>query len=216
MSNDKTCSESVYEQIKKRIISMEHKPGDALIEQRICQELHVSRTPVRKALRLLEREGLVSYIPNKGVYVKALSMKEINEIYSIRALMEGYCARVAARIITDEQISHLENTLEEARVKLDEGLLTEASVIAADLHRVLIDLADNKRIKQILVEIGQEEGRLRLLSEGIAEKLMQSDIEHRGIVEAIKKRDAILAEQRMVEHIKGVQLDAFSEYFSKK
>src|SRR5699024_4318732 len=82
-----------------------------LREAGIGEELGVSRTPVREALRQLELEGLVTIIPNKGAYVTGISLKDVHDIYMIRSMLEGLCARWATRYITEEQIEELEEVI---------------------------------------------------------------------------------------------------------
>lgn len=97
MSHDNySLSARVYNHIRDGILAGTFAKGDELKEKNIGDELGVSRTPVREALRQLELEGLVSIIPNKGAFVEGVSTDDIRDIYEIRALLEGLCARWAA------------------------------------------------------------------------------------------------------------------------
>lgn len=97
MSHDNySLSAKVYNHIRDGILAGTFAKGDELKEKNIGDELGVSRTPVREALRQLELEGLVSIIPNKGAFVEGVSTDDIRDIYEIRALLEGLCARWAA------------------------------------------------------------------------------------------------------------------------
>lgn len=103
MSHDNySLSAKVYNHIRDGILAGTFAKGDELKEKNIGDELGVSRTPVREALRQLELEGLVSIIPNKGAFVEGVSTDDIRDIYEIRALLEGLCARWAATRISDE------------------------------------------------------------------------------------------------------------------
>lgn len=215
MAGKKSCSEKVYEEIKRKILSMEYMPGDSLTELGLSEALNVSRTPVRAALKLLEKDNLVEFIPYKGAFVKPLSLNDINEIFTIREVLEGYCAYIACEKITDASIQYLEDKLDEAKANLEAGNYTEASVTATEVHNVIIGLAGNMRIKEILSNLGQDVGRLQYLTVEIPEKLRKSDEEHRAIVEALKLRDGELAEKRMREHLRGVKKDAIFEYVTK-
>ena len=82
----------IFNHIQSDILNGAYEPGESLTETRLSEELGVSRTPVREALRQLELEGLVQSIPNKGVFVKGVSAQDINDIYTIRMLIEGLAA----------------------------------------------------------------------------------------------------------------------------
>ena len=101
----------VFRRLREDILSGVYKEHDELRENTIGEELGVSRTPVREALRQLELEGLVSIIPNKGAYVTGISSKDVQDIYKIRSMLEGLCARWATRYITKEQIGELEEAI---------------------------------------------------------------------------------------------------------
>lgn len=215
MAEKQSCADRVYGEIKRKILSMEYLPGQPLTEIALSTELGVSRTPVRVALKLLAKDKLVDFIPNKGAFVKELSMTDLHELFTIREIIEGYCANKACESITDESIEYLEHKLNEAKKQLDTGEYTQASITAAELHQVLIGLTGNSRIRDILAEIGQDVGRLQHLTAEIPEKLEKSDKEHRAILNALKLRDGEMAEKLMKEHIRGVKSDAIFEYITK-
>ena len=98
----------VFHRLREDILSGKYKEGDELKEVAIGEELGVSRTPVREAFRQLELEGLIQIIPNKGAYVTGITEKDVKDIYMIRSLLEGLCARWACEHITDEQMEEME------------------------------------------------------------------------------------------------------------
>lgn len=89
----------VFHQLREDILSGHYKEHEELREMAISEEMGVSRTPVREALRQLELEGLVSIIPNKGAYVTGITRKDVEDIYAIRSLLEGLCAVGQPRIL---------------------------------------------------------------------------------------------------------------------
>ena len=101
----------VYESIREDILSGRYQQNTELKEMAIGEELGVSRTPVREALRQLELEGLVHIIPNRGAYVNTITAKDVQDIYIIRSMLEGICVRWATKYITEEQLEDLEETL---------------------------------------------------------------------------------------------------------
>ena len=108
---DHSLGSRVFQKIRDNILNGTYKENDELRETAIGKELGVSRTPVREALRQLELEGLVTIIPNRGAYVSGISHKDIWDIYKIRSMLEGLCARWAAEHITEEQLDQLEESL---------------------------------------------------------------------------------------------------------
>ena len=103
--------ELVYQKLRENILNGHYKHGDELRETAVGKEIGVSRTPVREALRQLELEGLVSIIPNKGAYVTGITRKDVEDIYAIRSLLEGLCARWATAYITEKQLDALEENI---------------------------------------------------------------------------------------------------------
>ena len=101
----------VFTKLREDILSGKYEANEELKEIAIGEELGVSRTPVREALRQLELEGLVKIIPNKGAYVAGISNKDIHDIYMIRSYLEGLCARWACENITEEQIDEIEEVI---------------------------------------------------------------------------------------------------------
>jgi DNA-binding GntR family transcriptional regulator len=102
----------VFDQLKNGILNGKYKHGDLLNEVKMAEEMGVSRTPVREALRQLELEGLAAYTPNKGVVVRGLSREDIKDIYQIRLMIEGMTARRAAENITEEELAELKEYIE--------------------------------------------------------------------------------------------------------
>ena len=98
----------VFNKLRADILSGKYKENEELREVAIGEELGVSRTPVREAFRQLELEGLIQIIPNKGAYVTGITSKDVKDIYKIRSMLEGLCARWATKNITEEQTIELE------------------------------------------------------------------------------------------------------------
>ena len=138
--HDRSLRGRVFAQIRENILSGKYKDGMELREIAIGEELGVSRTPVREALRQLELEGLVKIVPNKGAYVSSINAKDIKEIYKMRSMLEGLCARWATRYITEEQIDELEEVIylsEFYLKKKSEGKASQVSEMDGKFHLVL-------------------------------------------------------------------------------
>ena len=98
---------TAYHRIRRAIVEGDYRPGERLVEQRVAEDLNLSRTPVREALRMLEAEGLVRIEPNRGAAVRLLSVDGINDLYELRARLESYAAELAAERATIEQRDRL-------------------------------------------------------------------------------------------------------------
>ena len=101
----------VFHKLREDILNGKYKQNEELRESAIGDELGVSRTPVREAFRQLELEGLIKMIPNKGAYVTGITLKDVQDIYMMRSLLEGLCARWATEHITEEQLSEMEENI---------------------------------------------------------------------------------------------------------
>ena len=146
---DRSLRGRVFEKLREDILSGVYKDCDELREITIGEEMGVSRTPVREALRQLELEGLVKIIPNKGAYVTGITPKDVHDIYMIRSMLEGMCARWATEHITPEQIEQLEEIvlLSEFHLKKDKDKVVQVSDLDGKFHHVLYE-ASNSRIME--------------------------------------------------------------------
>ena len=109
----KPLRDVVFENLREAIVEGRLKPGQRLMEVQLAEQLGVSRTPVREAIRKLELEGLVVMLPRKGAYVANMSLKDLKDVLEIRASLEGLAASLAAERISDEDIKKLEFIIEE-------------------------------------------------------------------------------------------------------
>ena len=144
-----SLSSRVFHTIRENILSGKYATDEELKEKNIGEELGVSRTPVREALRQLELEGLVTIIPNKGAYVVGISKKDIQDIYEIRSRLEGLCAKWAADKITKEQLDELdENSLSVFPNPAQDKLFIADEKRAGDILSVTIENALGEMMKQ--------------------------------------------------------------------
>jgi len=213
--NWKFRTEGVYQFLKKKLISMEFKPGQLLSEKEIVSRFKLSRTPVRQALFRMERDGLIEIIPRKGAFVKFLSMKDIKELYQVRKALEGMAARIAAENIDLDALKEYENFYLNALKENSNQSLQEIVDFGLKFHNFIIDSADNQRIKNILkdLRVQLEISRMFFLNPSPSaqpSRGLQSINEHLAIIEALKKRDSELVEARMREHIVNAEKYIFS------
>lgn len=204
---DRSLRGRVFQKIREDILTGVYKDGEELREITLGEKLGVSRTPVREALRQLELEGLVAIVPNKGAYVTAITQKDVRDIYKIRSLLEGLCARWAARNITEQQIEELEETvfLSEFHLHRDgEGRARQVSELDGKFHQVLYEASDSRILEHVLKDFHKYVKMARQLSVGSSDRAEQSIAEHKEILEAVKCKDEDLAEKLADKHIMNV------------
>ena len=193
---DHSLGGRVFHKIRGDILNGKYKENDELRENTIGKELGVSRTPVREALRQLELEGLVT-----------ISHKDIWDIYVIRSMLEGLCARWAVEHITDAQLDELEETilLSEFQMKKESGFSAE-QVTALDgrFHSILYEASGSRILRHVLADFHNYVRTARRSSVVSEDRARKSIREHRQILRAIRDRDAEMAEQLANEHIMHV------------
>lgn len=190
----------VFAKLREDILNGKYAENEELKEVAIGKELGVSRTPVREAFRQLELEGLIQIIPNKGAYVTGITPKDVRDIYMIRTSLEGMCARLACEHITKEQLEELEENVYLASFHASKGHMDQLAELDNRFHHILYDACDSKMLQNLLQDFHQYVIRIRKktlsTSRGVA-----SNEEHMALMEAIKNKNADLAEKLAIKHI---------------
>lgn len=196
-----SLSARVFHTIRENILSGKYATEEELKEKTIGEELGVSRTPVREALRQLELEGLVTIIPNKGASVVGISRKDIRDIYEIRSRLEGLCARWAAEKIKKEQLDELEENIYLSDFHTAKGNSGQVVELDNKFHEILYDASDSRELRHVLLDFHHYVQRVRKVTLAVPERAAESNGEHRRIVEALKRGDADEAERLANEHM---------------
>ncbi len=193
----------VFHKIRDDILDGKYHENDELKEVAIGKELGVSRTPVREALRQLELEGLVRIIPNRGAFVTGIQAKDVHDIYMIRSVLEGLCARIAAENITEEQMNALEENVYLAEFHAGRGHMEQLAELDNQFHRILYEASNSKMLEHLLIDYHEYVTLIRRRTLSTIERANTSNKEHRAIMEAIRNRNADLAEKLADEHMKS-------------
>ncbi len=197
----------VFQTMRDNILNGIYQENDELRENTIAAELGVSRTPVREALRQLELEGLVKMIPNKGAFVTGITANDVKDIYAIRSMLEGMCARWATENITEEQIEDLEEIilLSEYHVKKAMGEKSQqVTELDGKFHEILYNASNSRILNHVLSDFHKYVRMARKASVANPERAEKSIEEHRHILEALKNRDADQAEYWANTHMMNV------------
>lgn len=197
----------VFETIRENILNGVYKENDELREAALGAELGVSRTPVREALRQLELEGLVKIVPNRGAFVTGITQKDVRDIYIIRSLIEGLCARWATENITDAQMEELEEIILLSEFHLNRGKTEQSNqVVELDgkFHQVLYEACDSRILQHVLSDFHKYVRLARKTSVADRNRAEKSIQEHKEILQAIKDKDGVRAEHWANAHMMNV------------
>lgn len=191
----------VFQKLREDILSGKYREHEELKEVAIGEELGVSRTPVREAFRQLELEGLIQIIPNKGAYVTGITVKDVKDIYMIRSLLEGLCARLATEKITKEQLEEMEENIYLADFHAQKGHMDQMAELDNRFHDILYEACDSKLLEHTLKDYHEYVLRVRQKTLSNNTRGRASNDEHRQIMEAIKAGDAERAEKLANRHM---------------
>ena len=192
----------VQRELETRILSGQLGPGDKLNEVELAAHLRVSRGPVREAFRALEEAGLLRMEKNRGVYVRAVSVEEADEIYELRAVLDEFVGRKLAATITPDGVRELRRLVEALGAAAQAGNVDEYTALNVAFHDRMVALAGNDKLLQTYRRLVRELTLFRRDAlRGTSGALPDSTREHREIVSAIAARDADLAARLMRQHV---------------
>ena len=200
-------SKKVYHILKARIIKGDLAQGGKLFEAKIAEQLGVSRTPVREAIKGLAAEGLVKMNPNQGVVVINISIEDLQEVLQIRRVLEGLAASIAAEKIHSEEITKLEEIIKKMSTNISKPKPDVAaySELNAEFHNLILNACGNRRLMKICNNLSSSDHRFRIRSlRNNPGRLKYSLKEHQEIFEALKRKDADQAEKLSRIHIDNV------------
>lgn len=194
-------AEYVYQRLQEGIRSGEFHPGDRLREAELAVRLKVSRTPIREAIRRLVSDGLVEVAPSRGVRLIQLDKQQVRELYALRESLEGTAARLAAQHASAAEVAAMQELLNDPA-----GLSRSSSAVAQTnrmFHQSIHDAAHNRYLAQALVQLADSLALLPGTTYDAPGRTEAAQVEHLGILEAIKARDAEEAERLARQHIQA-------------
>jgi DNA-binding GntR family transcriptional regulator len=203
--------DSVYLQLRQEIVAAELPPGYVLREAELSARFGVSKTPLREAFVRLEKDGFVQIAPYRSAVVAGYSRQDLREIYEVRELLEGSCAREAAVNIGTEDLAALNRVVRESTAALEAGDAERLAALLDEFDVVLYAQSKNSRISAMLNNIRDHVTRIGRLTVAIPGRMQTSVREHQGIYEAIVQRDGTRAETLMRQHILSVMADQLAD-----
>ncbi len=196
----------VFNTLRDAILRGELVPGERLMEIQLAEQLGVSRTPIREAIRKLELEGLVLMIPRKGAEVARISEKNLRDVLEVRRSLEELASELACQRITDEQIAELEAAQQRFIEAVDNGDATQIAETDEAYHDVIYNATNNDRLVQILNNLREQMYRYRLEYIKDESKRQILVVEHDQILKSIKNRHVEEARRSMREHIDNQEI----------
>ena len=145
--------DEVASQLRDRIFAGELMPGTFLDEATLAEQLQISRTPLREALKVLTAEGLVRHEPRRGCFVNEVTEEDLDEIFPVIALLEGRCAREAATNATDEDLAALEALHDKLNRHAKARRINEYYAANFAIHEAIIQLANNRWLAQVIADL---------------------------------------------------------------
>jgi DNA-binding GntR family transcriptional regulator len=193
----------IADRLQQLIYGGEFKAGDRLNEAALAVRMGTSRGPIREAIRILAGTGLVTPVVNRGVFVRQVSLREMLEIYDLRALVFGFAAESAARHMTDDHRRKFEALLDgmdAASGAADSGLYYTLNL---EFHELVLVLSNSQRAHRLYDDYVKELHLYRRQNFNKPANMLGSNAEHRRLYEAISSGDAALAKTRAEDHIKA-------------
>jgi DNA-binding GntR family transcriptional regulator len=204
-SSATTYQQQAYEYVKSQIMNRGLKAGEYVADARIAEELNISRTPVREAFHRLEKENLLLYEARRGWRVHTLSLKDIEEIFEIKIVVEGMTSRKAAECKNQELRAALQTAFQEmcnAAAANDINAWMQADI---RFHDTIFAMADNERARRIVWNLNDQWNRVRIGFTAIRSRVDRSISEHKAIMDGILAGDGKEAERRTHVHFRQMR-----------
>jgi DNA-binding GntR family transcriptional regulator len=205
---------SMHDEVAARLRDLifvgELMPGTFLDEARIAEQLQISRTPLREALKVLCAEGLVRHEPRRGSFVNEVTDQDLDEIFPVLSLLEGRCAREAALHASDAELQQLEALHDKLNRHAKARRINEYYATNYAIHEAIIALANNRWLAGVIGDLRKIVRLARLQQLHAPGRLDQSLAEHTAIFAALKAHDPEGAEAAMRTHLSR-QRDALRE-----
>lgn len=201
LHNHKPLREIVYDELKRQILVGEIRPGTRMMEIELADDMGVSRTPVREAIRKLEKEGLVIIEPRRGAYASDASIKDMVDILETRQYLEGAAALMATKRITEEQKVLLEKVTDEYKEAVESENTEEIIRLDEIFHKLIVKSSGNSAMIQIMSQVQELSLRFRYIYYEDFSRYKNMPLAHKDILDAIVSGDGELARKTANDHV---------------
>ena len=198
-----TIREQIYDILRKRIYDGYYESGTKLIDQEVCDEFHVSRSPVREAFRLLQAEGLLVGTSNRSLYVRSYSKKDVSNIYDIEIMMQDAGLRILANHMSDEQRENLKHLLSEFKEVHDSKDFAASLKLCEKFHGEVIEFCDNELLTSMYQNLSLANHRFRKISLKDPNRFDQAYFEHCSIIQNLLDGNVDKAKEIMRQHLEN-------------
>lgn len=216
LSGEASLATEITEVIRERIINGEYEMGEKLIENKIANELKVSRTPIRDAFKQLAEEQLVEYIPNKGCFAKGFSHKDMSDIYAVRKEVEKLAIEWAIEHATKEKIEELREHLELMYFYTENNFYEKLLAANEEFHNKIYQMSESRFIVQVLKSYQNYVHTARKSTLKKEENLREIYKEHLEIFEALASRDVQRGRDAVAEHLEASKRRAEERWMENK
>ena len=198
-------SRAIYLALRERILSNDIAPGTRLVMRDVANRYEASDIPVREALRMLERDGLVETAPYRGARVTTLTAKEVEETYFIRSHLESIATGLAADRITDAELARLDVLMIRMRAAVDAQDGPAFSELNLEFHRTIVASCGNDMLRELTMDIWRRHSGFQRVFRLVPARLATSQSEHEGIMAALRDHDAERASRLALLHKRSVR-----------
>lgn len=209
-----STAEKIASHLRNLILNGTLKPGTKLKEMEICNKMHVSRTPLREAFRMLQSEKLLIYTRFAGVSVAPISAKFVEDSWELRGILECYAAKMVVFNATKAEIGELYR-LKEVMLNVNPNDIETFNRLDREFHMTIAHLSGNQELENSLIRIWDNSLTLRIIANQNKNRIPNSCKEHAAIIQAIYERDARKATRYMQEHFEKSKIDIFENQIFK-
>ncbi len=200
-ANSPSLHEAIFQKLRSLLVEGAIAPGSKLNERELAERLHVSRTPIREAIRRLAADGLVELIANRGAIAIQLSLADVIHTFDVIAQLEGYSGELAAKNISNATLSELEALQYEMMASYARRDLSSYYKLNLGIHHLINQAANNPVLSQLFTQVNARIEALRFRSNQNGVKWEKAVEEHQEMIDALKSRDSERMRKVMIQHV---------------
>ena len=203
--NSQNLHEAIFQKLRLLLVEGKIAPGSKLNERELAESLHVSRTPIREAIRRLAADGLVELITNRGAIALQLSLEDVIHTFDVIADLEGFSGELAANNITNTALSELEALQYEMMASYARRDLSSYYKLNLRIHHLINQAANNPVLTQLFSQVNARIEALRFRSNQDGVKWEKAVEEHQEMLDALKTRDSVRMRKIMIQHVRNTR-----------